>query len=84
MSTKQQEELMLSTMKSFQDPMAVVKVMQRKKTEFSDLNNRLRSYIQLFRGQITGSIMPMQIDISGELLKLTSVEQQLGKESDDW
>lgn len=84
MSTKQQEELMLSTMKSFQDPMAVVTVMQRKKTEFSDLNNRLRSYIQLFRGQITGSIMPMQIDISGELLKLTSVEQQLGKESDDW
>ena len=71
-------------MKSFQDPMAVVTVMQRKKTEFSDLNNRLRSYIQLFRGQITGSIMPMQIDISGELLKLTSVEQQLGKESDDW
>ena len=83
MSTKQQE-LMLSTRESFLDPIAVVKTTQREKTELSDLNNRLRSYIQQFRGQIKSSNMPMQIDISEELLKLTSVEQQLGQESNDW
>ena len=83
MSTKQQE-LMPSTVESFLDPIAVVKTTQREKTELSDLNNRLRSYIQQFRGQIKSSNMPMQIDISEELLKLTSVEQQLGQESNDW
>ena len=84
MSTKQQQELMLSTMESFPGALAITKTMQREKTELSDLNNRLRSYIQQFRGQIMGRNMPLQIDISEEMLKLTSVEKQLGLESDDW
>lgn len=85
MSTKQPQELMLSTMESFLDPQAVVKTMQREKAQISDLNNRLRNLIQQFRGrgQIMGSNMPMQIDISEELLGLTSVEEQLGQESND-
>ena len=84
MSAKQQE-LTISTMESFPGALAVsTKTMQREKTELSDLNNRLRNYIQQFRGQIMGKNMPLQIDISEELLKLTSVEKELGLESDDW
>ena len=83
MSTKQQE-LTISTMESFPGALAVTKTVQREKKELSDLNNRLRNYIQQFRGQIMGRNMPLQIDISEELLKLTSVEKELGLESDDW
>ena len=71
-------------MESFPGALTVTKTMQREKTEISDLNNRLRSYIQQFRGQIMGRNMPLQIDISEELLKLTSVAKELGVESDDW
>ena len=86
MSTKQQQELTISTMESFQGALAVTKsgTVQQERRELSDLNNRLRMYIQQFRGQIMGRNMPLQIDISEELLKLTDVEKELGLESDDW
>ena len=71
-------------MESFPGALAVTKTVQQERRELSDLNNRLRMYIQQFRGQIMGRNMPLQIDISEELLKLTSVEKELGLESDDW
>ena len=71
-------------MESFQGALAVTKTVQQERRELSDLNNRLRMYIQQFRGQIMGRNMPLQIDISEELLKLTDVEKELGLESDDW
>ena len=84
MSTKQQEELTISTRESFSGALAVTKTVQQERRDLSDLNNRLRMYIQQFRGQIMGRNMPLQIDISEELLKLTDVEKELGLESDDW